>query len=342
MNTGNVIFGTQGAALLIAVTLAGAMPAGALTLALPEPAAAITQVQEPAGSDIFAVGPWLQSGMQIRSAEGPRDVISYRITGRDLSTLQILAPLRDQLRSDGFAVLYECEAVACGGFDFRFGLNILPEPDMHVDIGDFRYLSAERSGPAGPEVIGIVVSRSSNAGFVQVSRVGGTLPPAGVNVSTKSTLLPPTPVPAPTPELTPPPEVVATAAVSVAASDMASRLETGGAMPLDDLVFGSGADALEDRDYASLAALADYLRANPERKLTFVGHTDASGGLDGNVSLSRRRAESVRLRMIETYNIGGARLDAQGVGYLSPRATNLTDQGRAQNRRVEVMLTATE
>jgi OOP family OmpA-OmpF porin len=72
-----------------------------------------------------------------------------------------------------------------------------------------------------------------------------------------------------------------------------------------------------------------------------VGHTDASGGLDGNIALSRKRAESVRQRMTDRYGIPAAQVDAQGVGYLSPRASNLSDTGRDQNRRVEVMMTST-
>jgi outer membrane protein OmpA-like peptidoglycan-associated protein len=333
------------AALHIAV-LAGAglilsQPAHALTLEFPGASAVLAQTQDPAGSDMIAVGPWQASGMQTRVAEGARDTTSYRIDAGGLSTLQILAPLRDQLRAAGFTILYECEAVACGGFDFRFGLSILPEPDMHVDIGDYRYLSAERTGPTGVEIVGIIVSRSSNAGFVQVSRVGGTLPAAGVTVSTKSTLSPPDPDPAPSPipavDTASPPS----ADPAQVAPDLGTRLESGGAVALDDLVFPPGAHTLDDRDYASLAALAAYLRANPDRTITFVGHTDATGGLAGNIILSRHRAESVRRALMAAHNVPAAQVLAEGVGYLSPRASNLTEQGRAQNRRVEVMLTST-
>jgi outer membrane protein OmpA-like peptidoglycan-associated protein len=331
------VAGLAGAGVFLALV----PPAQALTLEFPGPATALAQVQDPAGSDIIAIGPWQAAGMQTRAAEGALDTTSYRIDASGLSTLQILAPLRDQLRAAGFAVLYECESVVCGGFDFRFGLSILPEPDMHVDIGDFRYLSAERNGPAGAEVIGIIVSRSSNAGFVQVSRVGGTLPPIGVSVSTKSTLPPPTPSPAIDAVATPP-ITIPVANPVVAAPELGTRLETGGALALDDLVFASGADTLDDREYASLASLAAYLRANPDRTITFVGHTDATGGLAANISLSRRRAESVRSTLIAAHNIPAAQVQAEGVGYLAPRASNLTEQGRAQNRRVEVMLTSTQ
>ena len=73
-----------------------------------------------------------------------------------------------------------------------------------------------------------------------------------------------------------------------------------------------------------------------------VGHTDAVGGLDGNVALSRRRASSVRDRLVGKYGVAGAQVTSDGVGFLSPRATNLTEAGRERNRRVEVILTSTE
>jgi outer membrane protein OmpA-like peptidoglycan-associated protein len=316
----------------ILLCLALLMPGGplqALTLAFPGPARVTAQVQDPAGSTAIATGPWRTGGMQTRQAEGALDRTAYRIDTAGLSTLQMLAPLRDQLVADGYTVIYQCEANACGGFDFRFGLAILPEPDMHVDMGDYRYLSAERQTPAGDEVIDLLISRSANAGFVQVTRVGGALPPVALTVSSKTPVdLPAPPEAAPAP-IAPP-------------SGLAGQLETGGAVALDDLVFGSGSATLADGDYASLAALGDYLKANPARTIAFVGHTDASGALEANIALSRRRAEAVRAALIARFDVPPAQVQAEGVGYLSPRASNLTPEGRAANRRVEVMLTSTE
>lgn len=314
---------------------AWASPARALTLDFPATARPTAQVQNPAGSYAVATGPWRASGMQTRTVEGAFDQTAYRIDAPDLSTLQIVAPIRDQLQADGFSLIYECDAAGCGGFDFRYGLAILPEPDMHVDMGDYRYLAAERSGPAGPEVVSLIASRSSNAGFVQVTRVGGALPPAQLSVSTMAPV-----------RIAPPvasaPLAAPIAAPTVAPDNLGGRLESGGALALDDLNFASGAATLTTGEYASLAALADYLAAKPGHGIAIVGHTDASGSLDANISLSRRRAESVRRVLIDRYGANAAQVRAEGVGYLSPRATNLTDAGRAANRRVEVMLTATE
>jgi OOP family OmpA-OmpF porin len=75
--------------------------------------------------------------------------------------------------------------------------------------------------------------------------------------------------------------------------------------------------------------------------VALVGHTDALGSLAGNTDLSRARAVSVRERLIAEYAVPAAQLTAEGVGYLAPRATNQTEDGRARNRRVEAIVTST-
>jgi OOP family OmpA-OmpF porin len=124
-------------------------------------------------------------------------------------------------------------------------------------------------------------------------------------------------------------------------SDFGTELLAKGAVALDDLVFDSGSATLEQKDYASLSALAAWLVANPTRHVTLVGHTDAVGTLLANTALSRQRAQSVRDTLIARLGAAADQIDAQGAGYLAPRATNETPEGRTANRRVEVMLTPT-
>jgi len=92
------------------------------------------------------------------------------------------------------------------------------------------------------------------------------------------------------------------------------------------------------RPYASLADLAEYLASHADRRIVLVGHTDSSGTLVANISLSKRRAQAVRDRMISAYDLPPGQLDAEGMGYLSPVASNLTNAGREINRRVEAVL----
>ena len=110
------------------------------------------------------------------------------------------------------------------------------------------------------------------------------------------------------------------------------------------MAFGPREDAKRPPEgvYPSLVALADLLTANPGMQVALVGHTDASGSLEVNIAVSRKRAESVRQRLIQRYKIPARQVAAEGVGYLSPRAPNLSEAGRERNRRVEVMMTTTQ
>lgn len=304
------------------VTLAVSGPGLALTLELPAPVLAEAARAEAPGSYAMPTGPFAAGKVPVRQAEGAVDQRAYRLDAKGMTTLALLTPLREQLVADGFSIIMECDARACGGFDFRFATEVMPEPDMHVDLGDFRFLSAEK----GAEVVSILVSRSSASGFVQMTRVG------------------PVPLAEPVSAAPDTPAVdlgaVAAVPVPVSAGDLGTVLETLSVVALDDLVFASGAAALEEGDYASLAALAAWMAANPQDSVALVGHTDASGSLVANIALSERRAELVRRALVDRYGVAESRLSSEGVGYLSPRATNWTEEGRQKNRRVEAVVTS--
>ena len=87
----------------------------------------------------------------------------------------------------------------------------------------------------------------------------------------------------------------------------------------------------------ALDEIAKLLGSLPSLKLIVVGHTDNAGGFDYNVDLSRRRAKAVVDALIAGYGIAQNRLRSEGVGYLAPAASNDTEEGRALNRRVELV-----
>lgn len=86
-----------------------------------------------------------------------------------------------------------------------------------------------------------------------------------------------------------------------------------------------------------LKKIADYLQKNPNCKLHVVGHTDNVWEFTYNLGLSKRRAESVIKTLVNEYNVSPERLMPFGVGNLHPIASNETEEGRAKNRRVEVI-----
>jgi OOP family OmpA-OmpF porin len=314
------------AAAALCLALAAPGGAAALDLAFPGPARATAAAVEAFGSTRIALGPWAAGRLPQAIAEGRIERRAWRVEAPGLSTLALLDPLRDQIAAAGFAALFECEARACGGFDFRYAADLLPEPEMHVDLGDFRYLAARR----GDERLVLMVSRSARAGFVQLTHVRPAAAPAAV--------LPPEGAAAPAGPGQGVPVTLSTAAAPPAdPGGVIPALEAQGHAALDDLVFDSGATGLAAGDYASLAALAAWLAADPARRLVLVGHTDASGGLEGNIAISRRRAEAVRAALIAAHAIDPGRVTAEGVGPLAPRAPNATEPGRRANRRVEAV-----
>ena len=307
---------------ILAVSLCWALaatPVLALTLDLPAKVIGEERRSVIHGSYALPLAPFDGTTVLSRPVEGALDQRAFQLEAPDQTTLAIMAPLRDQVVAAGFSILLDCEARACGGFDFRFGTEVIPEPEMHVDMGDFRFLSAEREG----EAISILVSRSAFSAFVQVTRVtDAPLPDAPVQAVVDLD------------EAELPRGLEAGPAIGAA-------LEERGSAVLDDLVFASGAATLSEGEYPSLAAVAAWLEANPDATIALVGHTDASGSLAANIALSERRAEAVAQAMVEIHGADRVRIASEGVGFLAPRATNQTEEGRQKNRRVEVIVTST-
>ncbi len=308
-----------GPALAIAAT--SAQP---LALDFPGPATQTAERVEEMTSFRLPISTWDAGEVQTIWAEGALVQQAWQLPGETMTTLQILQPLRDQIAQAGFETIFECEASDCGGFDFRYATDVLPEPAMHVDLGDYRFLTAQRMGKEQPEYLCLMVSRSSTRGFVQIVRIG----PAQ-DIATPTTV-------------TSTKNSATAGTVAVAATGpLGAQLEAKGRAVLADLAFQTGSSNLGEAEFASLAVLADYLLSNPDRKIVLVGHTDAEGALDNNIALSKRRAQSVMQRLIKSFGIPAQQVAAQGVGYLAPLTSNLTDDGRTQNRRVEVILTST-
>ncbi len=303
------------------VSLLLAQPALAVTLDMPGNALLQAEESLALGSYTVPTGAFAQGQMPAETVEGEVLRQAWQYDAPDLSTLQILVPLREQLTADGFSILFECDTDQCGGFDFRFGIDVMDAADMYVDLGDFRYLAAKADRADGPEYVGLLVSRSSLLGFLQVTRIG-----------------PPTGAPAIVTVAQPPVRATGTAPPG----DFAAQIEINGRVILSDLAFETGSAQLGPGPFASLQTLADYLLANPSRRVALVGHTDSQGALDANIALSKRRAGSVLERLVTDYAIPRSQLAAEGMGFLSPLASNLTPEGRDLNRRVEVIITSTE
>ncbi|MBD0865155.1 MAG: OmpA family protein [Rhodobacteraceae bacterium] len=293
-------------------------------LRLPDTAKQLAERVTGLGSYALPIGAFVEGHVPTNVIEGQIVRSTWRIDATYLTTLQILLPLRDQVLTEGYEVILDCSERQCGGFDFRFGIEVVPAPDMYVDIGDYRFLSARRSSD---EVISILVSGGRTASFVQIITVTPVREPfVPVKPEEKRSVT------------TVKPTITTKDEIGYEA-DFEAGFRANGYVILPDLEFALGHYDLSDRPFASLAALADMLATNSTLRIALVGHTDNVDDLSANIDLSNKRANAVMERLIADYGVAPEQLEAMGVGYLAPRAPNNTPQGRNINRRVEAILT---
>lgn len=91
----------------------------------------------------------------------------------------------------------------------------------------------------------------------------------------------------------------------------------------------------------NLENLATSLKNNPQTNISIIGHTDSTGTASYNQTLSERRASSVKSYLVDN-GVTGSRLSTTGKGKNEPIASNSTPDGRAQNRRVEIVIVAND
>lgn len=107
----------------------------------------------------------------------------------------------------------------------------------------------------------------------------------------------------------------------------------------DAVLFPTGKSTLSQAADATLSRVAYNLKQFPNTDVTVVGYTDNTGSVQLNQNLSEKRAQSV-VDYLESQGIAASRLKAVGMGEEDPIVSNATPQGRAQNRRVEMYITA--
>lgn len=125
--------------------------------------------------------------------------------------------------------------------------------------------------------------------------------------------------------------------VLVSAGEMSKAFASTGRVALYGIFFDFNKADIKPESRPAVEEIAKLLKQEPDLKLHVVGHTDNAGGFDFNMGLSKRRAEAVVGALIREYGIAANRLTPNGVAYLAPVAANATEEGRAKNRRVELV-----
>jgi outer membrane protein OmpA-like peptidoglycan-associated protein len=238
-----------------------------------------------------------------RRLEGRVTRIAYR-TGAGPSMLEVSRNFETQLAKAGFETLIACDADDCGGLAFARAFDVLPLPQMWVDGFDYRYYAGRKTG-GGQETYAVVVTSKNN------DRIFTQLTVAVVGAMENK---------------------------MVDAAAMAKGLGEKGHIALYGILFDTDKAIIKPESAPTLAEMAKLLTGQPDLKVFIVGHTDSQGTYEHNMTLSRLRAEAVAAALATSHRIARNRLYTAGIGYLAPVGSNASEDGRALNRRVELVV----
>ena len=130
--------------------------------------------------------------------------------------------------------------------------------------------------------------------------------------------------------------------VTVDAAAMATSIADTGSVAIYGINFDTASSVIKPDSGPAIDEIIKLLTNNPALKVGIVGHTDMVGDATSNMRLSQARAQSVITDLVSRHGIAAARLVAFGAGPWAPLTSNKTDDGRAKNRRVELVEIATK
>jgi len=240
-------------------------------------------------------------------AEGKVATVEYAAPV-ETAPLEIIRSYQRALEGVGFETLYDCNKTcgSLGGFTRAQGMDFVNNYD------EMALLTAEREADGKRTLVSVGSTlfnwsdpaNQKNQFYVRVLSTDATVREATI----------------------------------LTADDIAKAISSDGAAAIYGLEFATGSAELQSASKPVLDQMAGYLKANPGAEILLVGHTDDQGAFGLNMSLSRDRAEAVKTALVTDYRIEASRLDAHGVGYLAPKASNASAEGKAKNRRVEMVL----
>lgn len=125
--------------------------------------------------------------------------------------------------------------------------------------------------------------------------------------------------------------------VAVNAEALSKDIKSTGHAVIEGIYFDTAKATIKPESANSIKELAKLLKNDPSLNVFVVGHTDNVGGIDSNLRLSQARADAVMQSLITEHGIAASRLKTHGCGQFAPVASNDTEDGRAKNRRVELV-----
>jgi outer membrane protein OmpA-like peptidoglycan-associated protein len=269
-----------------------------------------------------------------RQVEGRATRLLY-VAPEGRSPLEVLRNYEQELKKSGFTTVYQCAAKTCGtdrdgwlGEYYLYPeskrLSQTPAKSGAQPAGqvsefalsnarDQRYLAAKREDGQGEVWVSLFVA-------------SGNFPRHKETYGRPIVLL----------------DVVETTSmesrmVTVDAAAMANDVSEKGRVALYGIYFDTDKTGIKPESEPTLVEIAKFLGENPKVTVYVVGHTDNVGGYEYNMGLSSRRAAAVVQALTTKHGVEAAKLVAAGTGPLAPVAPNDSEEGRAKNRRVELV-----
>jgi OmpA-OmpF porin, OOP family len=239
------------------------------------------------------------------------------------ATVEVFRNYQNALQSAGFTTLFACDdddACGDGGIlaqKIYAGSHIMQNRGIRsaqaaMYGSDIHFVSAKRSADGRDTYVSLLVAKEWAMGGADKDSVSVVLH-----------LIEPKPMDS--------------SMVFVDAAKMASDIAASGHVALYGIYFDTDSATVKPESDRALQEIAALLKREQGLRVYIVGHTDTQGGYDYNMSLSARRSRAVSEVLAARYGISADRLHSAGVGFLSPVASNANDEGRAKNRRVELV-----
>jgi OmpA-OmpF porin, OOP family len=121
------------------------------------------------------------------------------------------------------------------------------------------------------------------------------------------------------------------------ATFLGNEIKAAGRTAIYGVHFDTGKSSIKPESAQAIGEIAKLLKAEPGLNIFVVGHTDNQGGIESNLKLSQDRSEAVLQALVREHGIAATRMRSFGAGLFSPVASNETEEGRAKNRRVELV-----
>lgn len=268
----------------------------------------------------FPIGPRERDDYEdLVTIEGSHRQLEYTIDGLEISVLRLFRSYLEHFEATGLEVVFAGQGDELGareGFSFMAGSNSLLARTPSTAGASNAYILARDAQETTYVALSFFSRQEARRMMVNV-----------VEREQVQSLDMVTPEEEPAREV---PQVQA-------AEELESGLLADGRVVVNAILFAFDSDQILPESGEALAVVAGLMADRPELKLLVVGHTDGVGNFDYNLRLSVARAQSVVEWLTSRHGIDDARLRPAGAGSMSPITTNRSEEGRALNRRVELV-----